>query len=343
MENTTEGRRATGSGRHSTIPMATEAPTRSANMLAVRMAQLQAWEAPQNEKHRADAVSVRGKQRSQDSQQTHVISQQMAGNMEEELPRRLPDVDSLLEDHRPQRPMRQLQQRCCAVGRCHQRRRRQQSLQRRGMVGRRLMAVARLAEVVGQTFRWSQHAGLQGGGQSACRSWRARLNLITPQSSHLIAANQSRHPEGRLQGLPRELGRTKIDKWVNWRIRTRKRPATQAKDMWLMARHGARRKSLWIRQRRQEFDVFVGIDRVYMVSRPNNHGTRWIYFGHWAGKTRRNEAPLEAVILHTRDTPCPWLIACDANMEPQVLCQSTAYNERFMCMQTPTTSKKRRW
>ena len=108
---------STGSGRHSTIPMATEAPTCSANMLAVRLAQLQAWEAPQNEKHRPDAVSVRGKQRVQDSQQTHVISQQMAGNMEEELPRRLPDVDSLQEDHRPQRLMRQLQQPCCAVGR----------------------------------------------------------------------------------------------------------------------------------------------------------------------------------------------------------------------------------
>ena len=195
-----------------------------------------------------DAVSVRGKQRFQDSQQTHVISQQMAGNMEEELPRRLPDVDNFQEDHRPQRLKRQLQQPCCAVGRRHQCRRRQRSLQRRGMVGRRLMAPTRSALGVEQTLRWSQHAGRQGGGQSACRSWWARSNLITPQSSHLIAANQSRHPEGRLEGPPRACGRSKIDKWVNWTVRTRRKLATQAKDMWLIcallvARHGARRKS----------------------------------------------------------------------------------------------------
>ena len=52
-----------------------------------------------------------------------------------------------------------------------------------------------------------------------------------------------------------------------------------------------------------------------------------IYFGDSAGKTGRNEAPLEVVILHSRDTPCPWLIACDPNMEPDVFCQSTGCNE----------------
>ena len=36
------------------------------------------------------------------------------------------------------------------------------------------MAVARLALVVGETFRWSQLAGQQGGSQSASRSWWAR-------------------------------------------------------------------------------------------------------------------------------------------------------------------------
>ena len=143
MENTTEGRRATGSGRHSTIPMPTEAHTRSANMLAVRMAQLQAWEAPQNEIHgRTQFLHLTWKAA---IAQTHVVSPQMAGNLEVELPQRRPDLDNLCEDHRSQLPKRKLQQPCCAVGRCQQRRRRQQSLQRRGMVGRRLMAVARLA------------------------------------------------------------------------------------------------------------------------------------------------------------------------------------------------------
>ena len=37
---------------------------------------------------------------SRTASKTHVISQQMAGNMEEELPRRLPDVDNFQEDHR---------------------------------------------------------------------------------------------------------------------------------------------------------------------------------------------------------------------------------------------------
>ena len=39
-------------------------------------------------------------------------------------------------------------------------------------------------------------------------------------------------------------------------------------------------------------------------------------------------------MIHTRDTPCPWLNACDPNMEPAVFCQSTGYNERFMCIRT---------
>ena len=34
-----------------------------------------------------------------------------------------------------------------------------------------------------------------------------------------------------------------------------------------------------------------------------------------------NEALLEAEILNTRDTPHPWLIACDATMGPGVFCE----------------------
>ena len=55
---------------------------------------------------------------------------------------------------------------------------------------------------------------------------------------------------------------------------------------------------------------------------------------------RRNTPHLKVVIIHTRDTPCPWLKACDPNMAPDVFCQSTGCNERFMCFRTPTTSKK---
>ena len=42
-----------------------------------------------------------------------------------------------------------------------------------------------------------------------------------------------------------------------------------------------------------------------------------VYIRHSQGWTARNEALVEAVIMNTRDTPYPWLIACDANMEPE--------------------------
>ena len=145
-------------------------------------------------------------------------------------------------------------------------------------MGRRLMAPTRLALGVEQTpVGSSSLASREEANQLPGAGGRDR-HLITAPSSHLIASNQSRHPEGRLQGPPRAFGRSKIDKWVNWTVRTRRKLATQAKDMWLVcallvARHGARRKSSWHRKRRRDFDVFVGIDRVYMVSRSNN-GTR---------------------------------------------------------------------
>ena len=56
---------------------------------------------------------------------------------------------------------------------------------------------------------------------------------------------------------------------------------------------------------------------------------------------KKERGPLKAVIIHTRDTPCPWLNVCDPNMEPDVFCQSTWCNERFTCIRTPTTSKKK--
>ena len=315
-----------------------QAPTCFANMLAVRMAQLQAWDAVPSEKdgptqflHSTWKAAI---------SQTHVVSQQMACNMEEELPRRLPDVDNFQEDHRPQRLKRQLQQRCCAVGRCHQRRRRQRSLQQWGMVGRRLMAVARLALVVGQTFRWSQHAGQQGGSQSACRSWWARLNLITPQSSYLIAANQSRHPEGRLQGLHRERGRTKIDKWVNWRIRTRRKTSdTSQRHVVNMCLAGG---SSWCTEK-----VFMdqtekaGI-RCLCRNRSSVHGEQaqqpWNTLDLLRALGRQNkkergssggsDSSHQRHALSLADR-----VRCEHGASSLVP-EHTAYNERFMCMRT---------
>ena len=60
-----------------------------------------------------------------------------------------------------------------------------------------------------------------------------------------------------------------------------------------------------------------------------------------AGKKKKERATSEGGDYSHQ--PCPWLKACDPNMEPDVFCQSTGYNDRFMCMRTPTTSKKRRW
>ena len=52
-----------------------------------------------------------------------------------------------------------------------------------------------------------------------------------------------------------------------------------------------------------------------------------IYFWHSACWAARNEALLEAVILRTRDTPYPWLIARDANVESDAFVQGTWSDE----------------
>ena len=44
-----------------------------------------------------------------------------------------------------------------------------------------------------------------------------------------------------------------------------------------------------------------------------------VFSGHLEGWTARDEAPLEAVVICTKDTPYPCAIACDAKMEPEVV------------------------
>ena len=41
-----------------------------------------------------------------------------------------------------------------------------------------------------------------------------------------------------------------------------------------------------------------------------------VYFWHSDGWTSRNEALLEAVLKRARVTRHPWLVACDADIEP---------------------------
>ena len=58
---------------------------------------------------------------------------------------------------------------------------------------------------------------------------------------------------------------------------------------------------------------------------------------HLEGWTTRNQALKEAVILRTRDTPNPWLMACDANMEPDTFVQGKWFTERTMATRVPAT------
>ena len=48
-------------------------------------------------------------------------------------------------------------------------------------------------------------------------------------------------------------------------------------------------------------------------------GLLWCLEGWMA----RDEAPLEAVVMCTKDTPYPFAIACDAKMEPEVVVQGS--------------------
>ena len=60
-----------------------------------------------------------------------------------------------------------------------------------------------------------------------------------------------------------------------------------------------------------------------------------VYFWYSEGWTTRNEVLMDAVVLRTRDTPCPWLMACDANVEPETLVQCKWFSERTMIMRVP--------
>ena len=55
-----------------------------------------------------------------------------------------------------------------------------------------------------------------------------------------------------------------------------------------------------------------------------------VYFWHSAGWTPRDEALMEAVVKQARTTRYPWLIACDANMNPEDFKESLWYKGKHM-------------
>ena len=54
------------------------------------------------------------------------------------------------------------------------------------------------------------------------------------------------------------------------------------------------------------------------------------FFWHREGWTARNEALLVEVFFCTRDTPYPWFIACDANIDPGVFVKGKWFDEETM-------------
>ena len=51
-------------------------------------------------------------------------------------------------------------------------------------------------------------------------------------------------------------------------------------------------------------------------------------------RTVAAQRSMKAVIMRTRRTPYPWLVACDANMEPEVFAQSSCFNEKYKTIKT---------
>ena len=107
----------------------------------------------------------------------------------------------------------------------------------------------------GRNSRWSQHAGQQELVGEMEPDHRTIVTLDRSQPISTPRRTTSRTSQKTREEQDRQVGELE-DTYT-------KRPATQAKDMWLIcallvARHGARRKSFWIRQRRQEYDVECG-------------------------------------------------------------------------------------
>ena len=58
-----------------------------------------------------------------------------------------------------------------------------------------------------------------------------------------------------------------------------------------------------------------------------------VYFWHSAGWTPIREALMEAVVKQTRTTRHPWLLACDANMNPEDFKKSLWHNSIHMLIE----------
>ena len=58
------------------------------------------------------------------------------------------------------------------------------------------------------------------------------------------------------------------------------------------------------------------------------------------GLIASNGAVLDAVIAYSRETQYPWLIACDANMEPDVFVKGKWFDERTVILRVPGRSER---
>ena len=63
-----------------------------------------------------------------------------------------------------------------------------------------------------------------------------------------------------------------------------------------------------------------------------------VYSWHSEGWTPRNEAWLEAVLKQARTTGHPWLIACDANMCPEIFAKSLWFKKEVVHVVAPERS-----
>ena len=78
-------------------------------------------------------------------------------------------------------------------------------------------------------------------------------------------------------------------------------------------------EQLWERKKGAIDSITGSEGRVAQAWVTDTGGLRFfsVYFWYLEGWTPRNEALLEAVLLHASTTRHPWLIACDANMCPE--------------------------
>ena len=58
-----------------------------------------------------------------------------------------------------------------------------------------------------------------------------------------------------------------------------------------------------------------------------------VYFLSLEGWTPRNGAVMEVLVKLARATRHPWLMACDANLNPEYFKNKFSFNDRCMCVE----------